>query len=286
MRRPEEGDRPKRRWGQNFLVNEGAADTLVRAFLPRPADHVLEIGPGRGVLTRRLAGRVARLVAVEIDPALASSLAASLPDSPLPGSLEVIEGDVLAIEPALLLERLDATPERPGRVIANLPYNIATTVILRLLTLRPRLADMMVMVQREVAGRIAARPRSKAYGSLSILCQTFARVDSILRLGPGSFHPRPRVDSEVIRLILRDPGGAAGRDFEGYAALVRAAFAARRKTVSNNLAHLRAPGGTLGHAGASDLLRSAGIEPGMRGEEITAERFQALFAAWQESRGL
>ena len=286
MRYAAESDRPRRRWGQNFLVNEGAADAMVRAFSPRPGDHVLEIGPGRGVLTRRMAGRVARLVAVEIDSALASALSGSLPPSLPSGAFEVIWGDVLAIDPGELLDRLGATDDSPGRVIANLPYNIATAVILRLLTLRPRLSDLMVMVQREVAGRIAARPGSKAYGSLSILCQTLARVDSILRLGPGSFHPRPRVDSEVIRLVLRDPGGAAGRDFEGYAVLVRAAFAARRKTLGNNLAVLPSPDGALGHANATALLRSAGIDPGRRGEEISVERFQALFEAWQDRCGL
>src|SRR5206468_3435603 len=172
MRYAAESDRPRRRWGQNFLVNEGAADAMVRAFSPRPGDHVLEIGPGRGVLTRRMAGRVARLVAVEIDSALASALSGSLPPSLPSGAFEVIWGDVLAIDPGELLDRLGATDDSPGRVIANLPYNIATAVILRLLTLRPRLSDLMVMVQREVAGRIAARPGSKAYGSLSILCQT------------------------------------------------------------------------------------------------------------------
>jgi 16S rRNA (adenine1518-N6/adenine1519-N6)-dimethyltransferase len=285
MRRAAQSD-GHRRWGQNFLVNEGAADSMVRAFLPRPGDHVLEIGPGRGVLTRRLAGRVARLLAVEVDPALASALPAALPPALPPGAFDVIAGDILAIDPGQWLDRLGATAERPGRVIANLPYNIATAVILRLVTLRPRLSDLMVMVQREVAGRIAARPGSKAYGSLSILCQTAARVDSILRLGPGSFRPRPRVDSEVIRLVLRDPGGDAGRNFEAYAALVRAAFAARRKTLANNLALLPGAAGALGHASAAALLRSASIEPGRRGEELTVEQFQALFAAWQRSRGL
>jgi 16S rRNA (adenine1518-N6/adenine1519-N6)-dimethyltransferase len=285
MRRGGKGD-GHRRWGQNFLVNEGAADAMVRAFLPRPGDRVLEIGPGRGVLTRRLAGRVARLVAVEIDPALASTLPGSLPPGLPAGAFEVIAGDVLAIDPVDLLDRLGATAAGPGRVIANLPYNIATAVVLRLVTLWPRLSDMMIMVQREVAGRIAARPGSKAYGSLSILCQTAARVDSILRLGPGSFRPRPRVDSEVIRLVLRDPGGAAGHDFEAYAALVRAAFAARRKTLANNLALLPGPGGALGHANAAALLRSAALEPGRRGEELSVEQFQALFAAWLDRRGL
>jgi 16S rRNA (adenine1518-N6/adenine1519-N6)-dimethyltransferase len=286
MRRAEESDRHRRRWGQNFLVNEGAADAMVRAFLPRPGDHVLEIGPGRGVLTRRLAGRVARIVAVEIDPALAASLPGTLAPSLPPGVLETIAGDILAIDPAELLDRLGATRDRPGRVIANLPYNIATAVILRLVTLRPRLADLMVMVQREVAARIAARPGSKAYGSLSVLCQTAAQVDSILRLGPGSFRPRPRVDSEVIRLVLREPGNVAGRDFEGFAALVRAGFAARRKTLGNNLALLPAATGGLGRVNASALLRSAGIDPGRRGEELSVEQFQALFAVWQGIRGL
>jgi 16S rRNA (adenine1518-N6/adenine1519-N6)-dimethyltransferase len=288
--RPGTGFRPRRSLGQNFLVNEGALDAIVRAFDPRPEDVVLEIGPGQGALTRRVAGRVARLVAVEVDPLLAAGLRETLVPRLAPGSFEVLEADILALPPATLLRAMGASAGRPGRVLANLPYNIATAVILALLPLRPALADLMVMVQREVAQRIRSAPGPKAYGSLSVLCQAFARVDSIVRLGPGSFRPRPAVDSEVIRLTLKDPGGAAGSDIDGFARLVRAAFASRRKTLLNNLAAVTSPSGRhLGAVEAEALARGAGLDPGRRAEAIPVAGFLALHAAWTDmaaARGL
>jgi len=275
------GFRPRRSLGQNFLVNEGAIETIVQAFQPRADDLVLEIGPGQGALTRRVAGRVARLVAVEVDPLLAAALEETLALRLAPGTFEILEGDVLALAPATLLGALGASGTRPGRVLANLPYNIATAVILALLPHRPALADLMVMVQREVAQRIRSAPGPKAYGSLSVLCQAFARVDSILRLGPGSFRPRPAVDSEVIHLTLKDPGGAAGSDFAGFARLVRATFASRRKTLLNNLAAISGPTGQpLGSVEAAALARAAGLDPGRRAEEIPVAGFLALYETW------
>ena len=284
--RPRTGFRPRRSLGQNFLVDGVVIEAIVLAFGPRPDDRVLEIGPGKGALTRRLAGRVERLVAVEVDPALAAGLRETVLPAFPPGSLEIIEADILALPTATLLEALGASAARPGRVLANLPYNIATAVILALLPLYPAIADLMVMVQREVAQRIRSRPAPKTYGSLSVLCQTFARVDSIRRLGPGSFRPRPAVESEVIRLTLRDPGPAAGADIGRFAALVRAAFASRRKTLLNNLAALPAEGGArLGARGATALLGEAGIDPGRRAEEIPVEGFLALYATWLRTAG-
>jgi 16S rRNA (adenine1518-N6/adenine1519-N6)-dimethyltransferase len=283
---PGPGFRPRRSLGQNFLVDEAAIEAIVRAFGPRPDDRVLEVGPGKGALTRRLAGRVERLVAVEVDPALAAGLRASIAPLFPPGALAILEADILALPPAALLGALGATAARPGRVLANLPYNIATAVILALLPLRPAIADLMVMVQREVAERIRSRPAPKTYGSLSVLCQAFSRVDSIRRLGPGAFRPRPKVESEVIRLTLRDPGAAAGADIDGFAAIVRAAFASRRKTLLNNLAALPAAGGArLGAPGATALLRDAGLDPGRRAEEIPVEGFLALHATWLRTTG-
>jgi 16S rRNA (adenine1518-N6/adenine1519-N6)-dimethyltransferase len=284
--RPGTGFRPRRSLGQNFLVDGAAIEAIVRAFGPRPDDRVLEVGPGQGALTRRLAGRVARLVAVEIDPALASGLRATVAPLFPPGTLEILETDILALPPETLIGALGASAEHPGRVLANLPYNIATAVILALLPLRPAITDLMVMVQREVAQRIRSRPAPKTYGSLSVLCQAFARVDSIRRLGPGSFRPRPGVESEVIRLTLRDPGGAVGADIAGFAALVRAAFASRRKTLLNNLAALPAGGGArLGAPGATALLGEAGLDPRRRAEEIPVEGFLALYAARLRTTG-
>ncbi|HKQ97833.1 MAG TPA: 16S rRNA (adenine(1518)-N(6)/adenine(1519)-N(6))-dimethyltransferase RsmA, partial [Candidatus Polarisedimenticolia bacterium] len=230
--------RPRRAWGQNFLVDERAVGIIVRAFDPRPDDRVLEIGPGRGALTRPVAGKVGRLLAVEVDPALAAELRDRLvPEFP-PGRLTILETDVLSEPPEALLERLDAGPDRPARLLANLPYNIATAVILGLLPLHPALTDLMVMVQREVAERILASPGGKEYGSLSVLCQAGARIAPVLRLGPGSFRPRPKIESEVIHLVLRTPEGPAGADRDGFARFVRGGFMARRKTLHNNLAAL------------------------------------------------
>ena len=275
--------RPHRRWGQNFLVNQGAADTIVTAFRPRPDDRVLEVGAGHGALTRRLAGRVQTLVTIEIDPALVSALRRELGGM---RGLEILEGDVLEIDLRSLLLRIGATPVERARVIANLPYNIATAVLLRLVEERAVLRDLLVLVQREVAERIASPPGRKAYGGLSVLCQARARVETLMRLRPGSFRPIPKVESELIRLTLREPQektparGAALRPAP-LEALLRVAFAQRRKTLLNNLARLPGPRGMpLGSAAAERLIRGAGLRPGARPEEIPVEGFTALAREW------
>jgi 16S rRNA (adenine1518-N6/adenine1519-N6)-dimethyltransferase len=269
-----------RRWGQNFLVNQGAADTIVLALNPRPGDLLLEVGPGRGALTRRLAGRVARLLAVEIDPRLASALADDLRGEP---SIEIVLGDILELELTPLLETLGATRERRARVIANLPYSIATAVILRLIEERALLDDMVVLVQREVAERIVSPPGTRAYGALSVLCQARARVESLLRLRPGSFRPVPRVESMLIRLTLRptteavpSPGDRPG----ALESLLRVAFAQRRKTLLNNLARLPGPrGAPIGATAAESLIRASGLDPSSRPEDVPVDGFLAILRA-------
>jgi 16S rRNA (adenine1518-N6/adenine1519-N6)-dimethyltransferase len=289
---PGERFRPRRGWGQNFLVDARAVGIIVRAFDPQPTDRVLEVGPGQGALTRAVAPLVGRLLMVEVDPALAERLRAEVIPA-FPGTrIEILEADILSVPPRDLLARLDASPDAPARLIANLPYNIATAVVLSLLPLHPALADLMVMVQREVAERITAPPGGKEYGSLSVLCQTYAKVSPVLRLPPGAFRPRPKVESEVIHLVLRDPGGAAGADREGFARFVRAAFAARRKTLHNNLASVATPShgapaertgagsaGHLGPEGARRLTAAAGIDGGLRPEQVPVGGFQALHEA-------
>lgn len=266
--------RPRRRFGQNFLVNPGAIDTIVRIFHPRPEDLVLEVGPGRGALTRRLAGRVARLVAVEIDPGLAGPLRADLAPEVASGALEVLTADALMLDLPATFHAMGAGPGRRVRVIANLPYNIAAAVILRLLALPELVADLLLMVQREVAARILAPPGGKTYGALSVLCRTRARVESVLRLRPGSFRPVPKVDSEVLRFTL---GGDAppAAEVALLEEVLRAAFGQRRKTLLNNLARL--PG--LDAEGAGGLIRAAGLEPGMRPEQVPVAGFLALARA-------
>jgi 16S rRNA (adenine1518-N6/adenine1519-N6)-dimethyltransferase len=170
-------------------------------------------------------------------------------------------------------------------VIANLPYNIATAVILRLIGERALLRDLLVLVQREVAERIASPPRRKTYGGLTVLCQAHARVETLLRLRPGSFRPVPKVDSELVRLTLYAPDEEAARPggspppgaLEG---LLRTAFGRRRKTLLNNLASLPGPRGVpIGGPQAGLLIRAAGLDPGARPEEVSVEGFLALLRA-------
>ncbi|MGH9750486.1 MAG: 16S rRNA (adenine(1518)-N(6)/adenine(1519)-N(6))-dimethyltransferase RsmA [Candidatus Polarisedimenticolia bacterium] len=271
---PDTPHRPRRRFGQNFLVNTGAIDTIVRIFRPRPDDLVLEIGPGRGALTRRLAGRVARLVAVEIDPELAAPLRTDLAREIASGALEILTADVLMLDLPATFHAMGAEPARRVRVIANLPYNIAAAVILRLLALPERVADLLLMVQREVAARILAPPGGKTYGALSVLCRTRARVESVLRLRPGSFRPVPKVDSEVLRFTPVE-GALPAADAALLEEVLRAAFGQRRKTLLNNLARLSG----LDAEGAGRLIRAAGLEPGMRAEQVPVAGFLALARA-------
>lgn len=286
MRETPSGFAPRRRFGQNFLVNEGAIERIIAAFQPEPEDLVLEIGPGQGALTRRLAGRVGSLVAVEIDPRLVARLRDTLADGASPLRLTIVEGDIFAIDLAALLARSGAGSSRRARVIANLPYNIATGVIVRFLPERALVRDLLLMVQREVAARILSPPGRRTYGGLSVLCRTFARVESILRLGPGSFRPRPRVESEVIHLTLRDPGGLAAREPLALSELLRVAFAQRRKTLLNNLTRLPSPAGLLGAAGAAALIRRAGQDLAARPEAVPVEGFHALLDAWRAADDL
>lgn len=272
------GWRARRRWGQNFLVNARAAETIVRLFGPRSDDLVLEVGPGGGALTGRLAGRVRRIAAVEIDPRLGAALRSRFAAEAAAGDLTIIVGDILALDLSSLLAGLGATPGCRARVIANLPYNIATGVILRLIEERRLINDLLVMVQREVAARILSPPGRKSYGGLSVICQTHALAESVLRLRPGSFRPAPRVDSEVVRLTLRQPPGSGAIDPRALSDLLRAAFGQRRKTLLNNLARFPPARG----AGAAEaVIRRAGLDPGRRAEEVPVEGFLALLRSWR-----
>jgi 16S rRNA (adenine1518-N6/adenine1519-N6)-dimethyltransferase len=273
------GRRARRRWGQNFLVNARAAEAIVRIFGPRSDDVVLEVGPGGGALTALLVGRARRIAAVEIDPRLAAALRARFAPESAAGTIAIIEGDILAMDLPSLLAGAGATPERRARVIGNLPFNIASAVILRLIEERRLIADLLVMVQREVAERILSPPGRKSYGGLSVICQAHASGESVLRLRPGSFRPAPRVESEVVRLTLHEPRGPGAPDPQGLSDLLRAAFRHRRKTLLNNLSRLPGPAGPAADA----LIRRAGLDPGCRAEEVTVAGFLALLQEWRDA---
>ena len=260
--------RARKRFGQHFL-EPAWVDKVVAALDPQPGDTFLEIGPGRGALTIRLAPRVARVIAVEID----RDLAAALPRA-VPGPVRVVEGDVLDTDLTSLLESEVA----PVRVVGNLPYNVATPILFQLLAAAGsgrRLGDATVMLQKEVAERVVARPGSRDYGSLAVHVALDADADLILTLPPGAFRPPPKVTSAVVRLRFRPPTVDVG-DRAVFGRLVRGAFQQRRKTLLNALGPVA---GTLGGRTAADLIERAGVDPQIRPGEVPLSGFAALSRA-------
>ncbi len=211
-----------RRLGQHFL-RPAAVERLVRAIDPKPEDVFLEIGPGGGALTLPLAARAARVVAVEVDAGLADGLR-----SRAPANLTVVSGDALDVDLASLVPP-------GGRLVGNLPYYVSSPLLRRFLELRGRVRDLHVMVQEEVAERVASPPGPKAYGILSVLYALFADVTIPLRFPPGAFDPPPKVRSAVLRARFLERPRADVADLDAFEALLRKAFTRRRRTLENNL---------------------------------------------------
>ena len=258
----------RKRFGQHYL-EPAWADKVVRAIAPNPDDVFLEIGPGPGILTLRLAPKVRQLIAIEIDRDLVAELT---PRLPLNASM--IAGDVLNVDLAA------AVPEGPLRVAGNLPYNISSPILFRLLDLRARRAvvDATLMLQREVANRIAAKADTAEYGVLSVLVQWRAHVTKLLTLPPGAFRPAPKVTSAVIRMTFRGQPEVRVADVAIFERLVRSIFTQRRKTISNALApfaaDLRVP--------APEALARAGLDPTRRPQTlqiVEIARLADIFAA-------
>jgi 16S rRNA (adenine1518-N6/adenine1519-N6)-dimethyltransferase len=240
--------RPKKKWGQNFLRNRGAVEKIVAAIEPQPGEDIVEIGPGEGVLTDKLATLGNPVIAIEIDPDLAARLRARLPQ------IDVRNED--ALETAL--------PERPFRAIGNLPYNVGTPILRRVIADR-NLRRAVFMLQKEVAQRLTAKPRDEQYGFLSLYTQLFATARILVTLGPKSFHPPPKVDSAVVVLDPHEPPP----DHERLVDLISASFRMRRKKLVNNLTAW--PRETVLVA-----LKSAQISEGVRAEEMALADFQRL----------
>lgn len=249
--------RARRRFGQHFL-EPAWIDKVVEAIAPRTSDWFIEIGPGRGALTLALAPRVAALTAVEIDRELVAGLRPRLPPH-----ARLVEGDFLQVPAAAWL------PETPGdrvRVAGNLPYYISSPILARLCALARetgRLHDATLMLQLEVAERLAAPPGLKTYGVLSIQARLDAEASLLLELPPGAFRPRPEVRSAVVRLRFR-PSPVAPRNRADFDALVRTLFAQRRKTTANALKPLARRLG-LSERG---ILEAAGVEAMRRPETL------------------
>jgi 16S rRNA (adenine1518-N6/adenine1519-N6)-dimethyltransferase len=259
--------RARKRFGQHFLEPAWVA-RLVDSLHALPTDTFLEIGPGRGALTLPLAPRVRELVAIELDRDLAARLPAIAP-----ANVRVIQGDFLAVD---LGEILGALPT-PVRVVGNLPYNVASPILFRLLEAAGNgrtISDATVMLQKEVADRLAAVPGDAAYGALAIQVALLADVDRVLTLPPGAFRPPPRVTSAVVRLRFR-PAAAEVGDRSAFERVVRGLFLQRRKTIGNAL---KPVAGSFGRS-AAEVLERAGLDPSRRPETLTLPEMARLTRA-------
>jgi 16S rRNA (adenine1518-N6/adenine1519-N6)-dimethyltransferase len=256
--------------GQNFLTDERVAEQIAADAPVAADDAVIEIGPGLGVLTRALAARAQKVVAIEIDAGLVRALRE---EGGLPANVELVHADALEVDLAALAGRLGASV----RVVANLPYAVSSPLLRRLLDLRGLLAGWLVLVQREVAARLVARPGSRDYGSLAVLHALCVAAERVRDLPPGCFFPVPQVTSTLVRAIPLDPAPLAADELEQVERVVRAAFGNRRKTLSNALRT------GLDPAPAQEVLHGIlvglRIEPRARAEQLAPDALLALARA-------
>ncbi|HIR85470.1 MAG TPA: 16S rRNA (adenine(1518)-N(6)/adenine(1519)-N(6))-dimethyltransferase RsmA [Candidatus Galloscillospira excrementavium] len=264
------GFRFSKSMGQNFLIESWVPRDIAAASGADQDTGVLEIGPGIGPLTVQLARRAGRVVAVELDRTLLPVLDETLGSF---GNVEVVPGDILKLDlPALLDDKLkDLTPI----VCANLPYNITTPVLTALLECG-RFRSITVMIQREVARRICARPGTADYGAFSLFCQYHARVELLFDVPPKCFLPAPKVTSSVVRLVPR-PAPSEVEDEGFFFRVVRASFAQRRKTLLNSLSS--AFGDRLSKEALRDVLDTCGLPADVRGERLSIPEFARLASA-------
>jgi len=251
---------PKKSLGQHFLVDENILGVIGRLAGLQPEDVILEVGPGLGILTRYLAERTRIVHAVEIDRALAESLSTTLGDH---DNVRLVFGDVLRLD-------LGALDPAPGKLVANLPYNIATPLVVETLERTRSIDRWCVMVQREVADRFFAEPRTKAYGAVSVLVQLAARKTGFHAVSPTVFRPRPRVDSALVAFAR-----TAGPRLSDVRPIVEAAFAHRRKLLANSVALT----GLAPRARVEEALAAIGRPTRSRAEELAPSDFAALAVA-------
>jgi 16S rRNA (adenine1518-N6/adenine1519-N6)-dimethyltransferase len=261
----------RRERGQNFLHDERVAAKLARIAEVGPGDRVIEIGTGLGILTRALAARAGRVITIEVDAGIVRALRR---EALLPEGVELIHGDALEID----LDRLMRDAPGPVRVVGNLPYAAASPILRRLLDCHERLESWSVTVQKEVAARLLAAPGSREYGSLSALHQLVARVRNALDLHPRCFYPVPRVTSTFLHLSPRMEVSLAPGELRRVEAVVRAAFAHRRKTIVNSLRAAakedgNGEGSPVAPEAAAEVLARCGIEGRARAQDLSPEQW-------------
>jgi 16S rRNA (adenine1518-N6/adenine1519-N6)-dimethyltransferase len=259
-------ERSPRRLGQNFLADPNLLDAIVREAALGPDDVVLEVGGGGGALTERLAPEARWMHVIEIDERLRDDLESLVAE--VGGGIDLVWGDAMKVDLGRLVPA-------PTKMVANLPYSIATPLLVRTISALPSLEGWVVMVQREIADRLRAEPGTREYGSPSVLVQLACEVTMLRTVDPAVFVPRPHVGSALLRLERKNPGAS-----EDLAALVRLAFGHRRKSMARSLELARA--GSL--EPARSALKSIGKPPDARAETLSPEEFE-LFAAALAERG-
>lgn len=252
----------KKHLGQNFLHEKGVIAKIVHAIDPQPGDAIVEIGPGQGALTFPLLERHGALTAIEFDRDLHAPLQAA---ARAHGELRLIEGDVLGVDFTALATEL-APADGRIRLVGNLPYNLSSPILFHALDHAAAIRDMHFMLQKEVVERMAAPPGNKVYGRLSVMLQAYCAVTPLFTVPPGAFRPAPKVDSAVVRLVPRALDAIGIDDRDRFAAIVRAAFGQRRKTLRNALS------GTVD----ADAIVAAGLDPGARAERLSVADFVRL----------
>ena len=252
--------------GQNFLIKRGIVDEIVKAADLQEGEPVLEIGPGIGTLTQGLAQSGANVTAIELDTRLLEVLDTTLAQY---SNVTIVHGDVLKLDVPSIMNN------EPFKVVANLPYYITTPIIMSLLESRLPIERLVVMVQKEVALRMVAKPGTKDYGALSLAVQYYTKPDIVLDVPPKSFLPAPAVTSSVIRCVLRDKPPVDVIDEKLFFRVVKAGFAQRRKTFANTM---KTTG--LSKDRIEELLAKANIDGQRRGETFTLQEFADVANAW------
>lgn len=252
--------RPKKSFGQHFLHEKRYIERIVSAISPRADDFVVEIGPGEGALTLPLLAAAQKLTAIELDTDLIPDLQARAASV---GELSIIHSDVLKVDFTALAHRHGV--ERL-RVAGNLPYYISSPILFHCVEHARAIQDMHFMLQKEVVDRMAAEPGSKVYGRLSVMLQLACRVEPLFVVPPGAFRPPPKVDSAVVRLVPLEPAQLPDADPERIHAIVKAAFAQRRKTLSNALKHVM----------DAQAILAADVDPKARAETLSPQDYVRL----------
>ncbi len=256
----------RQRLGQHFLKDESWRARILRSLAVRPEQVWLEIGAGHGEMTRELARTAQGVIAIELDAPLVAALERLAQEQP---NIEVHSGDILALDLEKLGLRRGAGGERV-RVYGSLPYYITSPILRRLFEYSDTIESIHIVIQFEVAARLAARPGRREYGFLSVLAQFYAQSEIVFRIPPGAFRPRPKVASALVRLAMRRERQNVGNS-EKFIAFVGKCFEQKRKTLLNNLKPI------AGAAKAAEAIRAAGLKPGVRAEELSVDDFASLF---------